>query len=228
MALNLPNRKQRSIQPLLAIIAVIAMPALLSAELQAPPLVARIFPILSNHYTGAVQLAISLLLIVIGIAVWWSGSHAVVRRLIYVYATLATVVLIVSLFGLVLTLSVYTAAQATLLLKDAFVVWAMTVLAFSLWYWLIDSGWPEAMSGAEEDRHDFVFPQQTQEINGWHAWAPSYLDYLHLAFNTSTAFSPTDVLPLSHRAKVLMMIQSSLSLVVVATIAARAINILAG
>ena len=62
---------------------------------------------------------------------------------------------------------------------------------------------------------------------GWDGWTPHYPDYLHLAFNTSTTFSPTDVSPLSYRAKLLMLVRSSLSLIVVATVLMRAINILA-
>jgi hypothetical protein len=73
---------------------------------------------------------------------------------------------------------------------------------------------------------DFMFPQQVDgDTNGW---APHFIDYVFLAFNTATAFSPTDTPPLSRPAKVLMMIESIISLIIVAGIAARAINILGG
>jgi hypothetical protein len=90
--------------------------------------------------------------------------------------------------------------------------WALTVLTFSLWYWLLDDG------------RDFFFPQA--ESDRFPAWSPIYTDYLFLSFTTSTAFSPTDVSPASRRAKLLMMLQSSMSLVLLAVAAARAINVL--
>jgi uncharacterized membrane protein len=99
-----------------------------------------------------------------------------------------------------------------LLLEAAILVWVITVLAFSLWYWLIDDGTA------------FFFPQYGSD---WHpAWKPTFTDYLFLSFTTSTAFSPTDVAPASRTAKMLMLVQSSLSLATVAIAAARAINVL--
>ena len=97
---------------------------------------------------------------------------------------------------------------------------------FSLWYWEIDGGGP---TERRQDGHistDFLFPQMQIGDGKAQGWWPGFLDYLFVAFNASSAFSPTDTLILSRRAKVLMMLQSLISLVTVAVIAARAINTL--
>jgi hypothetical protein len=118
------------------------------------------------------------------------------------------------------------------LLRAAAELWVSNVLVFASWYWRLDSGGPN-----ERDRrhtHEagaFLFPQMTmtKELRkelGQHPWNPGFVDYLFLAFNTSTAFSPTDVPVLSRWAKVMMMVQSSISLAAIALVAARAVNIL--
>jgi uncharacterized membrane protein len=104
-------------------------------------------------------------------------------------------------------------------------LWANNVLIFSIWYWLVDGGGLEARQ-ATAGRGDFAFPQQTIELASWKDWRPSYFDYLFLAFSHSTAFSPADTVVLSKRAKGLIMVQASVSLVILAMIAARAINII--
>ena len=116
------------------------------------------------------------------------------------------------------------------LLRSAVALWISNVLVFASWYWRLDAGGPNRR--ATKQRHvdgAFVFPQMAL-LPGSPlcdpAWKPEFIDYLFLAFNTSTAFSPTDVPVLDRWAKVLMMIQSSISLATVAILAARAINIL--
>ena len=100
------------------------------------------------------------------------------------------------------------------------------MLAFATWYWEIDGGGPVCRARDRYRSTDFVFPQMSDGPAASHGWSPKYLDYLFLAFNTSTAFSPTDTLTLSHRAKVLMMAQSLISVVIVGALIARAINTL--
>ena len=114
---------------------------------------------------------------------------------------------------------------APTLLRDAALLWITNVLTFALWYWEIDGGGPRRRHGHPYRSTDFVFPQlvgEDQSVDWW----PTFIDYLFLAFNTSTAFSPTDTAVLSRRAKVLTMIQASLSLLIIAVLAARAINTL--
>ena len=112
------------------------------------------------------------------------------------------------------------------LLASSVAAWAMNVLLFSLTYWRLDRGGPEARAHHTNPRPDWLFPQQGVPEYVPPNWHPTFVDYLFLAFDTATAFSPTDALPLTSRAKVLMMLQSTISLVTVIAVAARAVNIL--
>jgi uncharacterized membrane protein len=115
--------------------------------------------------------------------------------------------------------------QALALLRDAVLIWVANILTFALWYWTLDAGGPAKRHPGKHASTDFAFPQQQQDDDGLvEGWSPGFLDYLFLAFNTATAFSPTDTLVLSRRMKVAMMAEAALSLVVVAVLAARAIN----
>ena len=124
--------------------------------------------------------------------------------------------------------------NATELLTSATVLWVTNVIVFASWYWRLDGGGPN-----ERERRDahtrgaFLFPQMTitpsssdVTLAEEEGWRPSFVDYLFLAFNTSTAFSPTDVPPLSPVAKMAMMLQSVISLTTVVVLAGRAVNIL--
>jgi len=106
-------------------------------------------------------------------------------------------------------------------------VWVTNVIAFALWYWELDSGGPAARANATGGLPDFLFPQMTQSDVARRDWEPSFVDYLYLAFTNATAFSPTDTLPLTRWAKLAMMFQSAVSIVIIALVVARAINILA-
>src|SRR5690242_9021832 len=109
----------------------------------------------------------------------------------------------------------------TELLRSAAALWLATVLVFASWYWQLDAGGPhERDSRRSHTDGAFLFPQMTLSGTKGRAWKPGFVDYLFLAFNTSTAFSPTDVPVLSKWAKMLMMIQSSVSLGTIAILAA--------
>lgn len=113
------------------------------------------------------------------------------------------------------------------LLIDVVLMAVTNILIFSIWYWVIDPPGVEETLRFDEP-WDFLFPQRGSELPGYEAWQPRYTDYLYLAFTTSFAFSPTDTLPLTRRAKMLMLLQSTLSLITLTGIAGAAINILAG
>ena len=110
------------------------------------------------------------------------------------------------------------------LLTAAFGIWCSNVLIFASWYWRLDGGGPNARDRRRShDSGAFLFPQMQMRNQNW---KPGFVDYLFLAFNTSTAFSPTDVPVLSRWAKAMMIVQSCISLGTVVIIAARAVNIL--
>jgi uncharacterized membrane protein len=111
------------------------------------------------------------------------------------------------------------------LLTSSLTVWIDNVLLFSLLYWQIDRGGPEARLKPQTQAPDWLFPQADLEDLMPH-WRPTYVDYLFLAYTTAAAFSPTDALPLTTRAKVWMMLESSISLATILVVVSRAINIL--
>lgn len=115
----------------------------------------------------------------------------------------------------------------TALLRGAVALWVTNVLCFALWYWKLDAGGPLGRDGSR-GRLDssFLFPQMLSQEEEDSSWSPHFMDYLFLAFNTSTAFSPTDTAALSRWAKAGMMLQSLISLTIVVLLAARAVNIL--
>ena len=105
-------------------------------------------------------------------------------------------------------------------------VWVTNVLVFALWYWELDRGGPVARLELHRRQPDFLFPQMTAPDATVPHWSPAFIDYLYTSFTNATAFSPTDTMPLTPWAKILMMIQSLASLLTVALVVSRAVNIL--
>lgn len=113
------------------------------------------------------------------------------------------------------------------LAKSASCLWVTNVLVFALWYWRLDAGGPHARDDRPgHTEGDFFFPQMMDGCPGPKSWSPRFVDYLFIAFNNSTAFSPTDTPVLSRWAKVLTMLQSLISLLVVAVLASRAVGLI--
>ena len=133
------------------------------------------------------------------------------------------------LAGMIFFLNNGDANEAAVLIKSAVLIWVTNVVASAVWLWEIDRGGPFARApehARETERADLLFPQMTVDLPGWKGWLPGFTDYLYVAFTNATAFSPTDTMPLTARTKVLMGIQSAISLLTIAIIAARAVNVL--
>lgn len=159
------------------------------------------------------------------------GLNTLNRILGIVTSAIVTLDMVFSLGLLIAALPKHKEAPVALL-QSAAALWIANILVFASWYWRLDGGGPHQreLRGVHSDGA-FLFPQmtltpETRRAMGEDTWSPGFVDYLFLAFNTSTAFSPTDVPVLSRWAKVLMMIQSLISLATVALLAARAVNIL--
>jgi hypothetical protein len=156
---------------------------------------------------------------------WW------VQVCSYAAIGVVTIAMIASLSSLVSRLPTHKETPAELL-RAASALWIANILIFAAWYWRLDAGGPYQRDLRESHTDGaFLFPQMTltPEIRkemGEDQWSPHFIDYLFLAFNTSTAFSPTDVAALSRWAKALMMVQALISLATIALLAARAVNIL--
>ncbi len=112
------------------------------------------------------------------------------------------------------------------LLTSSIAFWVINVLIFSLLYWQIDRGGPENRLNNAGMKPDWLFPQVGAPKDVPRNWRPMFVDYLFLGFTTATAFSPTDALPVTSRAKMLMMFEGTISLVTIVVVASRAINIL--
>jgi uncharacterized membrane protein len=155
----------------------------------------------------------------------WRGRMQARRWVVVTSLTIITGAVTISVAYLVQGLLKH-AAEADELLRGGALLWVSNLLTFALWYWEIDAGGPAHRHATHCGSTDFGFPQQVLGGDIEAKWTPEFLDYVFLAFNTSTAFSPTDTLVLARRAKVLMMYQSIVSLVTVVVLVARAINAL--
>ncbi len=161
-----------------------------------------------------------------------AGRHHIDRLLGFLLTSLITAQMVASVALLIRALPSHRESPAALLLS-ASSLWTTNVLVFALWYWRLDAGGPHGReSRLRHTRGAFLFPQmimrpeEGEEGAEQNRWSPNFLDYLFLAFNTSTAFSPTDTAVLARWAKILMMLQSLVSLTVLALLAARAVNVL--
>jgi uncharacterized membrane protein len=159
------------------------------------------------------------------------GNHLMNQALGYAITSVITLDMSWSLYLLIKALPSHKEAPQTLLISAA-ALWVTNILVFASWYWRLDAGGPREreIRGVHTDGA-FLFPQMTLDQSakrdmGEECWSPGFVDYLFLAFNTSTAFSPTDVPVLSRWAKLLMMVQALISFATVALLAARAVNIL--
>jgi hypothetical protein len=182
---------------------------------------------------GPNWLLLSIVCVLMVPTVWarYAGNNRLSRILGHILTSIVTLDMVWSLYLLIRALPVHTQSPRDLL-RSAGALWLTNILVFASWYWRLDAGGPHAreLRGAQTDGA-FLFPQMTLDAAtrremGEACWTPGFVDYLFLAFNTSTAFSPTDSPVLSRWAKCLMMIQSLISFATVVLLAARAVNIL--
>jgi uncharacterized membrane protein len=112
------------------------------------------------------------------------------------------------------------------LLAGALTVWLANVIVFALWYWELDRGGPRRREADGGDTPDLLFPQMSDAKDLMPGWQPAFSDYLYTSSTNATAFSPTDTMPITGKAKLLMSLQSLSSFVLVVLVTARAVNIL--
>lgn len=173
-------------------------------------------------------LALVLALLVPATLAHRAGNHRIDTLFGYAISGLVTLALVASLGLLILRLPSKTESPGSLL-ASATMLWITNVLVFAIWYWRLDAGGPHARE--KRGAHTagaFFFPQMMDGVPIEHpeTWMPRFVDYLFLAFNTSTAFSPTDTAILSRWAKALCMLQSLIALSILAILASRAVGML--
>jgi hypothetical protein len=167
------------------------------------------------------------ILVAIIIGLWLMNRMRQVFKVIIVANSVLTFGLLMNMVALVAVLFSFSSQAIKTLLVDVVLLAVSNILIFSIWYWIIDP------PGVEDTRREdapweFLFPQRGASLPHYETWEPRFTDYLYLAFTTSFAFSPTDALPLTRRAKMLMLLQSTISIITLTGIAGSAINILAG
>src|SRR5712675_1145752 len=157
-----------------------------------------------------------------------TGKHNLNKFFGFTVTGVVTLAMIVSVALLIKALPSHKESPTELLIS-AVSLWFANILVFALWYWRLDAGGPHRRdSRSAHTEGSFLFPQMTQysKTTAEKHWSPRFIDYLFIAFNTSTAFSPSDTPVLSRWAKALTMLQSMISLIIVALLASRAIGIL--
>ena len=187
----------------------------------------RFVPGLEDSPVAGGWIGLRFVLIAVALLLWLLTRKRHLFRAIIITNSLLTLGLFINMSALLDALTRFSSKAVESLLVDVFLMAVSNILIFSIWYWIIDP--PGIDETKREDaRWEFLFPQRGASLPHYESWAPRYTDYLYLAFTTSFAFSPTDTLPLTRRAKMLMLLQSTISIITLTAIAGSAINILAG
>ena len=168
-------------------------------------------------------LALAVLAVIGGRVLHWRGMISATRWLV-IGALLAVTAALTASEAFLVGALIDHSLEATTLLISGVLLWASNLLTFALWYWEVDGGGPAHRHATRCGSTDFAFPQKVLGGDDLADWMPDFVDYVFLAFNTNTAFSPTDTMVLDRRAKIMMMYQSVLSLITVVVLVARAIN----
>ncbi len=209
-------------------------PKAISSEARWPVLVALLalgllnFALPTTLVLGprGVVLAVLVALAVPTVLAHRAGRKLLTRALGFAMSGVVTLALVGSLALLIVGLPKKSETPLELA-KSAACLWIANVLVFAIWYWRLDAGGPFARDGrGAHTEGDFFFPQMMDGCPGPKKWSPRFVDYVFIAFNNSTAFSPTDTPVLSRWAKVLTMLQSLISLLVVAVLASRAVGLI--
>ena len=187
----------------------------------------RFIPGLEDSPIAGGWLALRVALIGVLFLLWLLTRKWHLFRAIIITNGLLTLGLFVNMSALLDALTRLTAQAAESLVVDVVLMAITNILIFSIWYWIIDPPGIDETQRVDEP-WDFLFPQRGADLPHYESWLPRYTDYLYLAFTTSFAFSPTDTLPLTRRAKMLMLLQSAISIITLTAIASSAIRLLAG
>jgi uncharacterized membrane protein len=160
-------------------------------------------------------------LLIVGAIMRRTLPYRIARGLAIILLAVVTIALIGSVILLVNNLGEF--RRAGDLLPSAALIWGMNVLVFATWYWEVDGGGPRSRMKTSHQAADFLFPQQVGGNTS--GWAPGFIDYLFLAFCGATALSPADTQPMTRLAKLLMMCEAIISLLIIVLLVARAVNI---
>ncbi len=179
-----------------------------------------------DKVASGLEYILPILFFTIMLILWLARQNAWVRITAIVFLAWVTLQLIAKI-GLVVDIIISRPqAGVGVLLRDIIVMWLANFLLFGIWYWIIDGGGPDARRDGTVRRFDFGFPQRLNAMPGWEGWQPGIWDYIYLGFSSSTQFGLGDTTALSVRAKLLLMVQVTLSIVVIVFIASIAITVI--
>lgn len=171
---------------------------------------------------------IEIILLLVLIIVTTEGYQQVSQTRRNIAIVLIAVIAAINVFSLLLLMDAlftnYSDISGRALLLNGLTIYITNIFMFALWYWELDGNGPDKRT-SEQARRDFLFPQMIHERYGA-GWLPGFADYVYLSTSNVTNFASSDTLPLTHRAKMLMMCQSLISVITVVLVLARAINIL--
>jgi hypothetical protein len=202
-------------------------------QLQLGVLAVILLQLLTNNlflpYSKVLIIALELVLLV-AIAIATSEGYSSVSRVRRTLAmTLIAVVAIINIFSLILLIDTLISGHNDIsgrnLLLNGLTIYVTNVLMLALWYWEMDGGGPDHRV-ANTRRRDFLFPQMIHPSFATEGWLPGFTDYVYLSTSNVTNFASADTLPMTHRAKMLMLVQALVAVVTVVLVLARAINVL--
>ncbi len=174
-------------------------------------------------------IALELLLITILTLITPAGYGRVTKTRRALGIVLIGIITLINIVSLLLLLNALffggTAVNGHDLLINGLVIYVTNIMMFALWYWEIDGGGPEKRATNTTSREDFLFPQMLHPLVFKDRWLPGFIDYLYLSATNVTNFASADTIPVSRRAKILMMIQALVSVITVVLVAARAITV---
>ncbi len=187
----------------------------------------RFIPPTEDSRAAGVWLGLRVVMIATVLLLWLLTRKRHLFRAIIITNGLLTFGLFINMSALLEELSRLSAQAVESLLVDVLLMVITNILIFSICYWLMD---PPGIDESQRDDApwDFLFPQRGARLPHYESWVPRYTDYLYLAYTTSFTFGPADTLPLTRRAKMLMLLQSAISVITLTAIAGTAVSLLAG
>ncbi len=209
-----PPRSESHWPPLLIVLVAIGLQVALPDRLS----------LLSRWIVPTLETAM-LLALLFGAPLQLQGPHSRRHRLMLTTTIVASVGNGIALIELCRLLFVHNVNQPHQLILAGALIWLTNVMIFSMWFWEADRGGPGQRAAALDEEIDFLFPQMTV-LELFPDWRPRFWDYLYVSLTNATAFSPTDTMPMTHQAKLMMGLQSLVSLVTIGLVVARAVNIL--
>ncbi len=179
-----------------------------------------------THLFAVVQTVVRVGLLLLMLTLWTRNSKHAFFQVAIVLNSYYTVTLLIETSYLLQLLSGASASSISTMIGDTVLLAVSNILVFSIWYWIIDP--PHVIERQPEQPWAFLFPQRASALPQYEGWVPGYGDYLFVAFTTSTAFSPTDTPPLTSTAKLLTLLQATISIITMVGILGGGINILVG